>query len=156
MKGRFGSSLDHLAAFEYEYLFAPTESAEIKTAMAHNSTETSADADNTKKRPTPTEKVSEGSIQKKSKTDEGVHVVDSSEVEDDSCPPGSGERIGYGWRRILKEKDAQESAVQEKIDEDLTQTHELVVRCPLGVASFKDGVHRCDIDGKPALSTFRY
>lgn len=56
--------------------------------------------------------------------------------------------IGYGW----KKKDSCVNTTEMSAPSMLT--HDLVVRCPVDVENYREGIHKCVKSGKPALSTF--
>jgi hypothetical protein len=160
VKGKFGASLRHLAPLADVHLFAPTESDEIRAAMRE-------DAAVSKKRlrseVTDTQEGTQEGTAGAAGGTTGAGGGTSAPSSD------SSERIGYGWRRIAEgknttaeEKEQDHEQEQEDAGDQSSvhaaaacnglevergdaeescpvHTHELVVRCPLGVSSFKEG-----------------
>lgn len=98
-------------------------------------------------------------------SDNNINVYSISNCDDkgEGGTPGNStsKRIGYGWRRIAHRENTKKdsmnindsSTVNDNViggenanlstasgtEQVELRTHELVVRCPLGVSSFKDG-----------------
>ena len=157
-------------------LFAPTESEEIKLALSTSQCDESqclkkrqkGEDDNSKLKPKKKSKIFEHSVDSNCSTGSAAPQVDV----------GKSDQIGYGWCFINNnDSTSRQKRVQNITDSSVIdlQSYELVVRCPLAVSSYKEGeecynvvcgdlditrnmregIHSCDVDGKPALSTFR-
>lgn len=145
MKGRLGASLGHLAALEDTYLFASTESEEVQVAMLRGEEDKKEDKKEEKARTSgaatdlpdpPTKKMK--TAQRQEPLAAGSEAAAGSLlVPGGTCVPA--ERIGYGWREVSLGADSSSGSGSGSGSGSEEKTLELVVRCPLGVASFKDG-----------------
>ena len=174
MRGRFPADLSKLVELPKERLLAPTESAEVMRERWQQQQE-----GRRRREPHVPPEEEGGSINRTAcvkNEDGGGGGGEGGDGEDVGTGGKRRERI-EAQRAAKKIRHASEMTqthpavsaenaphapmtYSDKAGEDVGYGHDeetggLVVRCPIGVVSHKEGIHACDPSGKAALSSFR-
>jgi hypothetical protein len=148
VKGRFPAGLQGLAALSRDQLTAPTESAEVQKEFARDCTEADGSGGDAG-----CEDEDEGTRKRRRKGGNGEEAGTATKrPRDPACDSGTGTVKSEDEKEQSEPVATSEECIGYGFDND---SGDLVVRCPIAVVSHREGIHACDLSGKPALSSFR-